>query len=390
MKQHLIDWAEQVSDLKTPAFIVDEQQLRADAETARSAIKSRNTKLLFAMKSFSIEPALQSLSSIVDGFHASSLFEAKLARQILGGKGIIHLTTPGLRADEYEELNHLCDYISFNSLTQWQTFQCHKATTTKCGLRINPQLSLIEDERYDPCRVSSKLGVSLQQLQSVFNDDPQLLENISGLLIHSNCDATDFSGLIKTFKRLDQHHSKLLEKLEWLNLGGGYLFNEIENTRAFHELIENIEHRYQLQILFEPGAGISRKAGYLVSTVLDIFESDGRQVVVLDTSVNHMPEVFEYQFTPDVISDSENAKFTYRLTGSTCLAGDIFGDYAFESKLHIGSRIIFYNAGAYTMVKAHFFNGLNLPSIYMFREDGNASLIKQFNFNDYLTHCGAG
>jgi hypothetical protein len=42
------------------------------------------------------------------------------------------------------------------------------------------------------------------------------------------------------------------------------------------------------------------------------------------------------------------------------------------------------------MVKAHFFNGVNLPSIYLLNQDGSAALIKQFNYDDYLTHCGAG
>lgn len=390
MKQQLMALAEQVGDLKTPAFIVDEQQLLADAETAKRAVNGEHTKLLLAMKSFSIAPALESLASVIDGFHASSLFEAKLARQILGDNGIVHLTTPGLRADEYEELNALCNYISFNSLSQWQAFRDNGATRAKCGLRINPQLSLIKDARYDPCRTASRLGLPLQQLAVLYRDEPQQLHNISGLLIHSNCDATDFSGLVKTFEQLEKHCEALLHKLEWINLGGGYLFNEINNSDDLQALIERIENRYHLQILFEPGAGICRKAGYFVSTVLDMFENEGQQIAVLDTSVNHMPEVFEYQFQPDVIDDSKDGSYRYRLTGSTCLAGDIFGDYAFAHELYIGSRVSFYNAGAYTMVKASFFNGVNLPNIYMLNRDGSAALIKQFNYHNYLTHCGAG
>jgi len=209
-------------------------------------------------------------------------------------------------------------------------------------------------------------------------------------LIHSNCDATDFSGLVTTFHHLEKHCAALLEKLDWLNLGGGYLFNEMTDTASLQTLIESIGKRSQLQILFEPGSGICRQAGSFISTVLDIFESDGRQITVLDSTVNHMPEVFEYQFKPDVIGDKKDGEFCYRLTGSTCLAGDVFGDYRFDQALDIGSRVVFTNAGAYTMVKANFFNGVNLPNIYMLDQAGSAVLTKHFNYNDYLTHCGAG
>jgi carboxynorspermidine decarboxylase len=38
---------------------------------------------------------------------------------------------------------------------------------------------------------------------------------------------------------------------------------------------------------------VVEETGYLVASVLDTFESDGRVIAVLDTSVNHLPEVFE-------------------------------------------------------------------------------------------------
>ena len=390
MKAQVLALAEQDSGLQTPAFIVDEQQLLTDAELAARAINGRDTRLLFAMKSFSIFPALQSLSGNVSGFHASSLFEAKMARAILGTKGLVHVTTPGLRPEEFSELCELCDYISFNSLSQWQAFSQLTQPETKCGLRINPQLSLIQDARYDPCRRYSKLGVALTQLESILSDAPQQLRGISGLLVHSNCDATQMTGLLDTLELLESRIQPLLENLVWLNLGGGYLFNDATDIDKLQDAIHRMEERYSFQLLFEPGAAISRKAGYFIATVLDLFESDGASVAVLDTTVNHMPEVFEYQFEPDIVGEISQGGHSYLLTGSTCLAGDIFGQYAFKDTLQIGSRIIFENAGAYTMVKANMFNGINLPNIYMLEKTGNLSLVKRFSYDDYLTQCGVG
>ena len=49
----------------------------------------------------------------------------------------------------------------------------------------------------------------------------------------------------------------------------------------------------------------------------------------------------------------------------------MFGEYRFEHPLAVGSRIVFENAGAYTVVKANTFNGIPLPSVFELRRDGS-------------------
>jgi carboxynorspermidine decarboxylase len=122
--------------------------------------------------------------------------------------------------------------------------------------------------------------------------------------------------------------------------------------------------------------------------VIDLFKSDGKTIAVLNTSVNHLPEVFEYQFEPDVVEHVDHAANKYILAGASCLAGDIFGEYAFHEPLEIGSRVTFANVGAYSLVKAHMFNGINLPSIYVLDQTGRIELIKEFTFDDFANHCG--
>ena len=106
-------------------------------------------------------------------------------------------------------------------------------------------------------------------------------------------------------------------------------------------------------------------------------------VAVLDTTVNHMPEVFEYGYEPDVEGHSACGRFTYILAGCTCLAGDVFGEYAFHTPLDIGSRVVFTEMGAYTTVKAHMFNGVNLPSVYALRDDGLLELRRAYEYQDF-------
>jgi carboxynorspermidine decarboxylase len=77
------------------------------------------------------------------------------------------------------------------------------------------------------------------------------------------------------------------------------------------------------------------------------------------------------------------------LAGCTCLAGDLFGEYAFGEPLRVGSRVVFPGMGAYTLVKAHMFNGVNLPAVYALTEDGDLSLKRRFTYGDFASRCGA-
>lgn len=177
----------------------------------------------------------------------------------------------------------------------------------------------------------------------------------------------------------------MLERVKWINLGGGYLFEEAEHIEALRMAIDHLRKTYDLEVFIEPGTALVRSAGYIVSSVLDIFESDGLDIAVLDTTVNHMPEVFEYGYEPDVYGHDEGNEHEYQLAGTTCLAGDVFGTYRFEEPLELGSRVIFLDQGAYTLPKAHMFNGINLPSIYALTGDGELVLKKQFTYDDYAS-----
>ncbi len=376
------------ADLSTPAFVFDLDVLRADAHAARREVADTDTSLLFALKSFSLVAGLKELAGEVDGFAASSLFEARLARQMLGPQQSVHLTTPGLRPGDVQALCEVTDYIAFNSLPQWLRFREQVTGHVRCGLRVNPGLSFVDDARYDPCRDESKLGVPLTELSDRMRRAPQDLRGISGIHFHSNCDCEDLAPLLATVERLLDQLNPLFDQIEWVNLGGGYLLQNPTNSAALIQAKARLRERGRFRVFMEPGAALVRRAGCMVATVVDLFHSGDTRVAVLDTSVNYMPEVFEYQFEPDVWGDSASGEHEYLLAGAACLAGDIFGHYGFHEPLAIGARIIFPDMGAYSLVKANMFNGINLPTLYALTADGVLEEVKHFTFEDFLSLCG--
>ena len=387
--------------MSTPAFVYDERVIHRLLDYALPLRDEGRCRLLFAIKSFSFAPALQVMAPRLDGFAVSSLYEARLARSVIGAGGSVHITTPGFRGDEADELGSLCDYVSFNSLNQWDMHSKRLETQatghgTSMGLRVNPQLSFADDCRYDPCRPQSKLGVPMDELAAVLRDDPARLDGVRGLLFHSNCDSPDFGELRATVERLQSCIPGLLRQVEWVNLGGGYLFEEDgEPCQNFDELcraVDSLRSEFGVEVFIEPGSGLIRAAGYFVATVLDLFQSGGAAVAVLDTSVNHMPEVFEYGFQPGVVGaiDAENgdALHEYLLAGCTCLAGDLFGSYRFPQRLSVGDKVVFSNSGSYTLVKANTFNGVALPSVYALTTHGELALQSRPSYAEYAARWG--
>ncbi|GAB6140790.1 hypothetical protein JCM14076_15190 [Methylosoma difficile] len=363
---------------RSPAFIVDEDEIKRSLALLSDLRAQSGVKVLYSIKSLPLSNVLECAKPVVDGFSVSSLFEAKLAREILAGKGSIHLTTPGINFNELDDLLATVSHLSFNSLSQWQRFRQQKRkVVTSIGVRLNPKLSFIDDDRYNPCRPYSKLGISIDECWQ-----NNLLENIQGLHIHSVFGYENYQPLIKTLEKMRSYFGKQLNQLQWINLGGGYLFNQISNHQPFIELVKQLKKDYGLDVYIEPGKAVVGDAGYLLTTVIDTFASDGKAIAVLDTSVNHQPEVFEYGFQPELHEHRDKGPYAVILAGGTCLAGDLFGEYRFNAPLKIGDKLVFKKVGAYSLVKASRFNGFNLPDIYAY-EAGLLCQIKHYSYEDF-------
>ena len=368
---------------ETPAFIYDEEYILSQLRILAKLRGSSQLKLLYSIKSFPFAGVLRLVQPGVDGFSVSSVFEARLASKFIRG-GEIHITTPGLRHGEMDEIVRLCDHVNFNSLEQYQRFSPGISSSVQIGLRVNPQLSFLKDPRFDPCRRFSKLGVPLRRLKAIPSDD-KLWRGIHGLHFHTLFESSSFDPLLQTVERLEKEIPHVLDKCRWINLGGGYLFDTWKQLSPLAEISTRLRERWGLKVYFEPGKAIMGKAGYLIASVIDLFKSDGRVVAILDTSVNHLPEVFEYQSAPTLASECLPGSNRVLMAGCTCLSGDVFGEYNLKQPLSLGDRIVFSNVGAYSLVKASRFNGYNLPTVYAQHGEGKVTLKKQYDYREYYT-----
>lgn len=377
-----------IDKLTTPAYVSDKKVLKRDMEQLRAISDKASCKLLYSPKANALSPVLRQVQHHVDGFACSSAYELRLVDSLFGDHTLLTLVSPMIKRQTLDEIGDRISYLTFNSFSQWSSMRPRVSSTTSVGLRVNPQLSFIRDARYDPCRNNSKLGIRITELAAAMAIDPGLLDGISGVHFHTNCESTDLSSLLSTVRHLKDLAPGLLEHVDWINLGGGYLFDPEDDFEPFFQAVEILRNNFDLTVFIEPGAAAVRRSGIIEAQVHDIFDGDDVKVAVLDTSVNHMPEVFEFQFEPDVLGHVESGMFSYLLSGCTCLAGDVFGEYSFDAPLETGTRVSFLNMGAYTLTKAHRFNGIELPTIYERSTDGSLRKIAGDSFEAFERTAG--
>ena len=372
----------------TPALIYDETRIAARLALFRNIHSQSGVRLLYSIKAQPFSSLLATIAPTVQGFSVSSLFEARLAKDVLQTTGqttgTLHLTSPGLQISEIAQLSQLCHAISFNSLEQAQRLRTSMLPPASAGLRINPQHSLVDDPRYDPCRTHSKLGVPLSELTHTLNTDPISLCWIKGLHFHTRFALGDARPLSTTLGLIEASLGNWLDRLDWLNLGGGYAPRDYLDAQNLAEVIHGFSRRYpQMQLWIEPGNAIVNEAGSLTASVIDRFTRDGLPIAVLDTSVHHLPELFEYQRNPTIAEHRADGLHPCMLVGQSCLAGDIFGEYRFNQPLTVGDRITLTQVGAYSLIKASRFNGHNLPHLYLKPAHGPLKHLKSDSYEDY-------
>ena len=360
----------------TPFYLIDESRLRANMEIIRSVRERSGARSVLALKCFSTWSVFPLMREYMDGTTSSSLYEARLGHEKFGKE--IHAYCVAFTDGELEQVCAFADKIIFNSVSQLQRHR-ERASDIPLGLRVNPGISHSRFDLADPARRHARLGVLDRQ------EIEDALPLLSGFMFHCQCENDDFEAFARILAHIGREFGPLLERLEWVSLGGGVAF-----TGAGYPLddfcgaLADFSRRHGVQIYLEPGEAAVTGAGFLVTRVLDVVRN-GVDIAIVDAAVEpHMLDLLIYR-TPARLGQAEPPDGReYQIAGRTCLAGDVFGTYRFPGELRPGDVIPFADAAGYTMVKKNWFNGLPMPAIAVRRLDGTVDLVRSFSYADYL------
>ena len=368
-------------------FVLREDVLRNNLSIISDVAAAADVQIILALKAFAFWPAFAIFAEYLSGATASSYHEARLIDKHFGRPP--HVYAPVYQAREFAELAKLAERLTFNTLSELERYRADwERLGSDVGLRVNPEYSPVETELYNPASPYGRLGETLPNLP------PTPPAGLRGLHVHTLCEssAANTGTLIERIRAQFGHY---LERLDWLNLGGGHLMTRGGYDRdLLIRSLRGLRERYpRLGVTLEPGSAMVWQAGTLESTVLDVVENYGRRTLMLDVSFTcHMPDTLEMPYRPVVRGASADATagydHAYRLGGMSCLAGDYLGEYFFPQPVRPGDTLIFEDMAHYTTVKSTMFNGVPHPDIVLIGDDGAELARRSFTFEDYEARMG--
>ncbi|OLF34996.1 carboxynorspermidine decarboxylase [Psychrobacter sp. C 20.9] len=392
----------------TPYYVLDEAAIVANMKIIARLCELSGAKALLALKCFATWGVFDVMQPYLHGTTSSSLNEVRLGYETFGDnndasssdKKETHAYSVAYSADEIPEVLSYADKIIFNSISQLTAFKDQAAAQgVPVGLRLNPKTSNSSFLIADPARPFSRLGEHDKgKIAAVLGD-------ITGVMIHNNCENDSFEAFSESLADIEARFGDILQQLEWVSLGGGIHF--IAPDYPLEKLADRLKvfsETYGVQVYLEPGEASIHGAGTLVTTVLDTMHNQ-KNLAVVDASIEaHMLDLLIYRESAPIAainntagniaptgnpaeaapseSNAGSADHTI-IYGRSCLAGDIFGEYALPSNIQIGDKIAFGNAAGYTMVKKNWFNGVNMPAIVIRRLDGRIDIQREFDYEEY-------
>ncbi|MDD5677747.1 MAG: carboxynorspermidine decarboxylase [Kiritimatiellae bacterium] len=359
----------------TPYYLIDEKKLLRNLKIIRRVCEVAGAKAVLALKCFSTWSVFGLMKPYLDGTTSSGVYEARLGREKFGKE--VHAFSVGFSRADIREVRHYADTVIFNSLSQLKSFY-REVSGLKIGVRVNPGFSYSHFDLANPARRYSRLGVRDAGALS------EVAGLISGMMFHFNCENDDFADFSRNLDRIGRNYGELLERLEWVSLGGGVAFTKHGYPLVqFCNRLKVFSKKFGVQVYLEPGEAVVTGCAELVTTVLDVVHNEVDIAIVDASTEAHMLDHLVYRTSAKIASPGPG-RCKVVIAGRSCLAGDVFGQYSLKTRLKSGRVIRIADAAGYTMVKKNWFNGLPMPGICVRRLNGSVDTVKSFGYKDFI------
>jgi carboxynorspermidine decarboxylase len=293
-----------INSIETPAYVVDVSLLRKNMEKLSRVQSESGAKVLLALKGFSMFSVFPIMRESLSGCCASGLNEALLAQEF--GKEV-HVYAPAFKEAEMRQIIPIAHHLSFNSLAQFRKFKpmldAAKAVghAPSPGIRVNPEHSEVEVSLYDPCSSGCRLGIRAEALEG------EDLTGVEGLHFHALCEQ-DSDVLERTVAAVEARFPRLLEQVQWVNMGGGHHITRKDyDVARLIRVLRTFRERWGKEVYIEPGEAAGLNTGYLVAEVQDIVGARKTPVAISQpqTTIHHVQaptDSFSYRTPGDARS----------------------------------------------------------------------------------------
>lgn len=284
------------------------------------------------------------------------------------------------------------ELLSIGGITKTKS-ECHEITELaphRISAESVYQIAMLENEaklQHKKLTVLLRLtsgnqfGMPLEQIIEIFrnaNQYPHLC--LKGIHYYPGTQKKKNKDAEELFQVIQKALSQL--PVDEIQFGAGigaslYTGQEEDEIESYLNLIsEGITFlAEQYSVILECGRYLSYPAGSYVTTVLETKEQSGRNFIIVDGGINHLNYYGQIAGKPvpmiarlDGKNSSQNR---YTICGSLCTVSDILAKDVLLSNTTVGDKLMFFNAGAYSVTEARgLFLSRDLPTIVITSSQG--------------------
>ncbi len=261
------------------------------------------------------------------------------------------------------------------------------------GIRLNPDTDAKTLKKISTGKKENKFGLTKKKFLELLNKykDSKFI-NIICLSVHIGSQITShipYKNMLNVINKIIQQ-SKY--KFKYIDLGGGMGIqyeNDSKklNYQKYNELIRSFLKKNKSKIIFEPGRSIVGNAGYLISKITYIKQTNSKNFVILDSAMNDLirPALYgaKHRIMPSKLNRKKISK-KHEFVGPVCETADKFLTIAKYNKINQGDIIVICDVGAYGMVLSSNYNLRPKPAEILVNKSSTKIITKRQKLNNII------
>ncbi|MEE2654667.1 MAG: diaminopimelate decarboxylase [Pseudomonadota bacterium] len=382
-----VDIVEIASNIGTPFYCYSKAAITEQYEAMANALDHFSARICYAVKANSNLAIIKTLSDL--GAGADVVSEGEARRALASGIPAANIVFSGVgKTREEMRFAILAGVGQFNvesigELEILNDVAIEIGKTAIVALRVNPDVDAETHYKISTGRREDKFGINIELAPSVYEKALSLPGlKLVGLAVHIGSQLTSLKPFRKAFERVADMVNILRKagyNLSRLDLGGGlgitYDGEQPPGPVDYANMVAETVGSLDVELTFEPGRFLVGNAGILVTSVIQVKETDNKRFVVVDAAMNDLIRPALYNAVHHVqtaINLKGNDTFITELVGPICETGDVLARNVQLPALVENDLLYLKSAGAYGAVMASSYNSrLLVPEIMVNRNDFN-------------------
>ncbi|HEY9584211.1 MAG TPA: alanine racemase [Candidatus Paceibacterota bacterium] len=382
----------------SPLFVMSGRIIREKHRIFSEALAKyySNSQIAYSVKTNYLPGVVNTLKALGCWAEAVSGFEYWLAKKLNFPGNQIIFNGPDKKTEEIETAVKEGALLNVDNQAELQRLIeiAEKAVgSVKIGLRVNAKVGQYPWSRFG---FNLENGEAYEAVKMINKNHPNI--GLSGLHTHIGTNLNEPKYYFEIAEKISDFALNLKKgfgiDLEYLDLGGGFavpgsrwLNNPVWVVPEIEEYIksiaEAIEKRWlgkKPKLFFEPGRYLVDEAGIFMTTVGNQKKIEPGHLVNVDSSIYTQLQAVGYRKNIiDVIQENTSEYVDETPTwigGNSCIGTDFLAQSAPLPELRAGDILVFYNAGAYTMVRSEQWINTR-PAVVMIKENGSVECIRR-------------